>query len=132
MSRTIWQFLHPRNIRGMSQLEKKVFTAVREFGAMHPGKLEKHFGNTRVINAWGGYSKATTRALEHLHYRGLLRIAREKKEFESMKAVSGVRSRSRTSYGCENWLWRSPRSAPFPQRALWPIRHVIDISVMYE
>jgi hypothetical protein len=29
-----------------------------------------------VINAWGGYSKATTQALEHLHYRGLLRIAR--------------------------------------------------------
>src|SRR5215510_13162108 len=29
--RSIWQFLHPRNIRGMSQLEKKVFNAVREF-----------------------------------------------------------------------------------------------------
>ena len=90
MSRTIWQFLHPRNIRGMSQLEKKVFNAVREFGAMHPRELEKHFGNTRVINAWGGYSKATTRALEHLHYRGLLRIARREKGIRIYEAVSGV------------------------------------------
>src|SRR2546428_10139223 len=43
---------------------------------MHPRELEAHFGNARMINAWGGYSKATTRALEHLHYRGLLRVAR--------------------------------------------------------
>lgn len=28
------------------------------------------------MNAWGGFSKATTRALERLHHRGLLRIAR--------------------------------------------------------
>src|SRR5215510_8120269 len=55
LSRTIWQLLHPRNVRGMSQLERKVFNAVREFGAMHPRELEKHFGNNRVINGWGGY-----------------------------------------------------------------------------
>src|SRR5882672_9089167 len=76
LPRAIWQLLHPRNIRGMSELEKKVFQTVRKFGVMHPRELEAHFGNARVINAWGGYSKATTRALEHLHYRGLLRIAR--------------------------------------------------------
>jgi uncharacterized protein YcaQ len=43
---------------------------------MHPAQLQEHFGTTRVVNAWGGYSKATTQALEDLHYRGLLRIAR--------------------------------------------------------
>src|SRR5207237_3670306 len=79
LPRAIWQLLHPRNIRGMSELEKKVFQTVRKFGVMHPRELEAHFGNARVINAWGGYSKATTRALEHLHYRGLLRIARREK-----------------------------------------------------
>src|SRR5262245_40090527 len=91
MSRTIWQFLHPRNIRGMSQLEKKVFNAVCEFGAMHPRELEKHFGNARVVNAWGGYSKATTHALEHLHYRGLLRIARREKGIRIYEAVPSAR-----------------------------------------
>jgi len=63
----------------MSKFEKRVLDVVREFGAMHPKELEQHFGATRVVNAWGGYSKATTHALEHLHYRGLLRIARRDK-----------------------------------------------------
>jgi uncharacterized protein YcaQ len=79
LPRPIWQLLHPRNLKGMSKLEKKVLDVVREFGAMHPRELEAHFGNARVINAWGGYSKATTHALDHLHYRGLLRIARREK-----------------------------------------------------
>jgi uncharacterized protein YcaQ len=85
--RTIWHLLHPRNLGGMSKLEKKVLEVVREFGAMHPKELEAHFGNVRVINAWGGYSKATTRALEHLHYRGLLRIARREKGIRIYEAV---------------------------------------------
>jgi len=72
LPRTIWQLLHPRNIGGLSKLEKKVLDAVCEFGVTRPRELEERFGNARVVNAWGGYSKATTRALEHLHYRGLL------------------------------------------------------------
>ncbi len=79
LPRTIWQLLHPRNLGGMPKFEKRVFEVVREFGAMHPKELEKHFGNARAVNAWGGYSKATTHALDHLHYRGLLRIARREK-----------------------------------------------------
>ena len=39
---------------------------------MHPRDLVAK----RVVNAWGGYSKATTRALDALHYRGLLRVVR--------------------------------------------------------
>src|SRR6266403_1488970 len=34
LPRTIWQLLHPRNIRSMSKLEKKVFDVVGKFGAM--------------------------------------------------------------------------------------------------
>jgi uncharacterized protein len=76
LPRPVWQLLHPRDTTGMSKLEKKVLETVCRFGVMHPAEMEKHFGAARVINAWGGYSKATTRALEELHYRGLLRIAR--------------------------------------------------------
>jgi uncharacterized protein len=91
LTRTVWQFLHPRNLRGMSKLEKRVLDVVREFGAMHPRELERHFGNARVVNAWGGYSKATTHALEHLHYRGLLRIARREKGIRIYEAVPSAR-----------------------------------------
>ena len=79
LPRDNWQLLHPRNITGLSKLEKKVLAVVREFGDMHPRELEEHCGAERIINAWGGYSKATTRALEDLHHRGLLRIARREK-----------------------------------------------------
>jgi uncharacterized protein YcaQ len=46
---------------------------------MHPRELEAHLGRRRRLNAWGSYSKATTRALEALHYRGLLRVAGREK-----------------------------------------------------
>jgi uncharacterized protein len=91
LTRTVWQLLHPRNLGGMSRLEKRVLEAVREFGALHPKDLERHFGNARVVNAWGGYSKATTHALEHLHYRGLLRIARREKGIRIYEAVPSAR-----------------------------------------
>src|ERR1041385_6462410 len=95
MPRTIWQLLHPRKVRGMSKLEKKVLEVVRDFGVMHPRELEQHFGNARVVNAWGGYSKATTHALEHLHYRGLLRIARRENGIRIYEAAH------------VSWLWNN-------------------------
>src|SRR5215831_10433854 len=34
--RTIWRLLHPRDVRGMSKLEKNVLEMVCKFGVMHP------------------------------------------------------------------------------------------------
>src|SRR5262245_17051422 len=76
LPRDIWRLLHPRATAQLSTMEKKVLKVVRRYGQMHPRALEEHLGRERVVNAWGGYSKATTHALEVLHYRGLLRIAR--------------------------------------------------------
>ena len=74
--RRVWELIHPRNTAELSAIEKKVFAAVRRSGEIHPRELEAHLGRERVINAWGGYSKATTHALDSLHWRGLLRITR--------------------------------------------------------
>ncbi|MBI4335798.1 MAG: YcaQ family DNA glycosylase [Candidatus Omnitrophica bacterium] len=76
VSRDIWRLLHPRRPAKLTALEKKILEAVRERGKTHPAELEKSFGRKRIINAWGGNSKATTQALDMLHYRGFLRIAR--------------------------------------------------------
>src|SRR4051812_26778523 len=76
ITRDIWQLLHPRKPTVLTDIERKILEMVRESGETHPGHLENHFGRERVINAWGGFSKATTRALEKLHYDGFLRIAR--------------------------------------------------------
>jgi uncharacterized protein len=74
--RRIWTVLHPREAVRLSKLEKKVFEAVLQGGPTHPTTLQAELGRKRVINAWGGYSSATTHALDKLHSRGLLRIAK--------------------------------------------------------
>jgi uncharacterized protein YcaQ len=76
LSKPVWQLLHPRKTPRLRALEKKVLEIVIQLGEAHPRALEAHLGKRRVVNAWGGYSKATTHALEWLHWRGLLRIAR--------------------------------------------------------
>lgn len=53
-----------------------VFDFVREHGAVHPRKVDEHFAHGKVTNYWGGSSNASTRLLEDMHYRGLLRVVR--------------------------------------------------------
>jgi hypothetical protein len=49
---------------------------VRERGAVHPREVDAHFSHGRVTNWFGGSSNASTQLLDHMHYRGLLRVAR--------------------------------------------------------
>jgi len=59
-------------------LAAEVLAFVKDRGVVHPRDLEKHFGSQRAINGWGGFSQATTRALQSLHYYGLLRVVRRR------------------------------------------------------
>ena len=56
-------------------LAAEVLAFVRDRGATHPRDLAEHFGRERALNGWGSWSAATTRALQPLHYYGLLRVA---------------------------------------------------------
>lgn len=76
LSRENWTLLHPRHEARMSKQEQVVLNLALEAGELHPRDLKPHLGEAREINAWGGYSKVSTRILEELHYRGLLRITR--------------------------------------------------------
>jgi len=87
LPREIWQLLHPRTATSLPKLEKQVLAIVKDSGEIHPRELEAHFGSDRVINAWGGHSKATTCALDNLHHRGLLRIARREKGIRVYQAT---------------------------------------------
>jgi len=49
---------------------------IRERGEVHPREVEDHFLLGTVTNYWGGSSNATTRLLDAMHYRGLLRVVR--------------------------------------------------------
>ena len=61
-----------------THLAAEVLAFVKDQGVVHPRDLEKHFGSERAINGWGGFSQATTRALQSLHYYGLLRVVRRR------------------------------------------------------
>ncbi len=88
VARRVWNLLHPRAHGRMRGFEQKVLDVVRASGEVHPAALEAHLGRKRVVNAWGGYSKATTQALEELHYRGLVRIARRERGIRIYKPAS--------------------------------------------
>jgi uncharacterized protein len=76
---TTWRLLHPRVKKRLTKGEMRVWELVCAQARMHPRELEPHLGRRRQVNAWGGYSKETTRILEALHYRGLLRVAGREK-----------------------------------------------------
>ena len=79
LPRATWRLLHPKRRPALSALERRVHELVLELGDVHPSALSAHLGAGRAVNAWGGYSTASTRALDHLHWYGLLRVARREK-----------------------------------------------------
>ncbi|HUP39390.1 MAG TPA: crosslink repair DNA glycosylase YcaQ family protein, partial [Vicinamibacterales bacterium] len=88
LSKRVWHLLHPRKTPPLRAFEKKVLETVTNLGEAHPRALEAHLGKRRVVNAWGGYSKATTHALEWLHWRGLLRVTRRENGIRVYKPPS--------------------------------------------
>lgn len=84
VSRRVHALMHPRVDRsGWTPTRKAraalVLEFVRERGDVHPREVDDHFAHGTVTNYWGGSSSATTHLLEHMHYRGLLRVARREK-----------------------------------------------------
>ncbi len=72
--------LHPRVGVGAwprpgRKVAEAVLAFVQERGEVHPRDVDTHFAHGAVTNYWGGSSSATTHVLDHLHYRGLLRVA---------------------------------------------------------
>ena len=52
-----------------------VLAHVRQNGPTHPAELAAAIGTGLTLNAWGGQSQATTRALDLLQHHGLLRVS---------------------------------------------------------
>lgn len=80
VTREVHALMHPRT-RGVarSATQRKRTSAllafVRDRGTVHPRDLDAHFDHG-VVKHWGASSSATTRLLDDMHYRGLLRVAR--------------------------------------------------------
>ena len=84
VSRQVHALMHPRvDPDGWTPARRRraqqLLAFVAERGEAHPREVDAHFAPGRVTNYWGGSSSATTHLLEHMHYRGLLRVARREK-----------------------------------------------------
>ncbi len=100
VSRRIHGLLHPRPRHSRYGIDRlvpglpdAVAAFVRAHGPCHPREVEEALGAGRVVNDWGGSSHATTRALEALHVRGVLRVARRDdgvKVYEAARSVEPV------------------------------------------
>jgi uncharacterized protein YcaQ len=95
MPRRIRKFLYPRFDQSRPEgrfvptgLAADVLAFVRERGATHPVVLATQFGRKRAVNGWGGFSTASTRVLQQLHYHGLLRVQRRERGVRVYEAAA--------------------------------------------
>ena len=81
MPRATHALMHPRTPHSAwPKARVKQAEAIRSYvveqGVVHPRAVDAHFAHGKVVSGFGGSSNATTRLLDDMHYRGLLRVAR--------------------------------------------------------
>ncbi len=81
LPRAHYRLMHPRTPPSVWDPARRrqacaVLAFIRECGTAHPRAVDAHFAHGKVTNWFGGISNATTRLLDEMHYRGLLRVAR--------------------------------------------------------
>lgn len=118
-------WLHPRTRLGAwpspgHRVAQAVLAFVREHGRVHPRHVDAAFKRGSVTNYWGGSSSATTHLLDHLHYRGLLRVVGRENGIRVYEArppaqpVADLRERRRRLDGLIDLLVRKYAPVPSP------------------
>lgn len=119
MPQATWRLLHPRMDKRLTAAEKRVLDIVSSQQRLHPRELEAHLGARREVNAWGGYSKSTTRTLHALHYRGLLRVAERENGIRLYAATTANHEPIDTQERLRSLILLIARIlAPIPERSL--------------
>src|ERR1700677_4240515 len=62
--------------RSRAARAQELLAFIREHGTAHPRVVDRRFAHGKILNWFGGSTNATTRLLDAMHYRGLLRVAR--------------------------------------------------------
>lgn len=81
LPRSYSDLMHPRTARrAWTALQRRraeaLLAFVRKRRTAHPREVDAHFAHGKVTNWFGGSSNATTKLLDEMHYRGLLRVVR--------------------------------------------------------
>ena len=99
LSRDVHALMHPRILSNPKHIwdsaKHKLAAAMLEFtrtqGHVHPRDAEAHFAHGTATNYWGGSSNITTKLLDGMHYRGMLRVAQRE---NGIKIYAAPRSTS--------------------------------------
>lgn len=113
------RLLHPGAAEPPGGLVGEVLAYVRWAGPVHPSDVAARFAVGAERNAWGGLSRASTRALEHLHTLGLVRVARREQSvrvYETAEAPAEPLSPTERLHDVV--LWLADLFAPMPEAAL--------------
>jgi uncharacterized protein YcaQ len=75
------RLMHPRTppkrwSRARAARAEELLAFIREQGTAHPRAVDRRFAHGKILNWFGGATNATTRLLDEMHYRGVLRVAR--------------------------------------------------------
>jgi uncharacterized protein YcaQ len=75
------RLMHPRTApkrwsRSRAARAQELLAFIRERGTAHPRAVDRRFAHGKIVNWFGGATNATTRLLDEMHYRGLLRVVR--------------------------------------------------------
>ena len=108
LPRSAQAWLHPRVgirwRRSQPGLEEQVLAYMTGRGPTHPREVDTHFGVGATANVWGGKSSMTTRALDHLHYQGKLRVARREQGIRLYEAAPHLTLLAQTPLAVEAQL----------------------------
>ena len=136
----VQRLLHPRGEprtwrveREQPALAQSVLRHVRKHGATHPAALQKTLGQTRTVNGWGGQSSASTRMLEALHHRGVLRV-RHRDNGIKVYTLAGRRERPLAASTRARGLLALVLGlyAPLPETSLRRIARMVSASSLPE
>jgi uncharacterized protein YcaQ len=89
LSKDLWRIVHPKTDETLTSAEQEALELIARHGPMHPKELEAHVGGERTRNCWGGFSRTAKMAMESLHDRGALRVARRDKGFRIYETADG-------------------------------------------
>lgn len=129
MPQSTWRLLHPRVETRLTSADKQVLAIVSRHKHIHPRELESYLGRERALGPWGSYSRATTRTLQALHYRGLLRVARRENGIRLYTATSKRHDEIEPAERLRQLILLIARIlAPLPERSLYAALHLLSYS----
>ena len=106
--RSAQAWLHPRVgirwRRSQPELEDQVFAFLAGRGPTHPREVDAHFGIGAVATVWGSKSSRTTRALDHLHYQGRLRVARREQGIRLYETATHISAHAESPLALDKQL----------------------------